>query len=314
MKKVLAKVGSLLLTLVLVSIVTFFLFQVIPGNSALSKAGMNATAEQVELLKEQYGLNKPIWERYVEWSAGVLKGDFGISYNYNMPVKQLIGERMGVTLGLGIMSMILILICSIPLGLLASRYAGKWIDKVIMVLNQVIMAIPHFFLGMIISLIFGLTLKWFMPGRYISYKQDFWGFVEYMIYPAIAIALPKIAMLVKFLRTSVNGQMHLDYVRTARSKGASERYVLYHHVLKNALIPVITFFAMIVAEVMAGSIILETVFSLPGLGRLLVVSISNRDFPVVQAIILYIAVIVIVMNAIVDILYRYIDPRVQNEM
>ena len=314
MKKVLAKVGSLLLTLVLVSMVTFFLFQVIPGDSALSKAGMNGTTEQVELLKEQYGLNKPILERYVDWLAGVLKGDFGISYNYNMPVKQLIGERMGVTLGLGIMSMILILVFSIPLGLLASRYAGKWIDKVIMVLNQVIMAIPHFFLGMLISLIFGLTLKWFMPGRYISYKQDFWGFVGYMIYPAIAIALPKIAMLVKFLRTSVNGQMHLDYVRTARSKGASERYVLYHHVLKNALIAVITFFAMIVAEVMAGSIILETVFSLPGLGRLLVVSISNRDFPVVQAIILYIAIIVIVMNAIVDILYRYIDPRVQNEM
>jgi len=313
MKKILVKVGSLMCTLILVSIVTFVLFQIIPGNSAVAKVGTSGTKEQIEALEEQYGLNKPIVVRYADWVTGVLHGDFGESYSFNMPVSDLIGERMGVTVGLGLITLILIIFISVPLGLLASRYAGKWVDHLITVVNQVAMAIPHFFLGMLICLIFGIVLKWFTPGQYVSYKTDFWGFVGYMIYPAIAIAIPKIAMLVKFLRTSVDRQMELDYVRTARSKGASERYVLYHHVLKNALIPVVTFLAMIVAEVMAGSIILETVFSLPGLGRLLVVSISNRDFPVVQAIILYIAIIVIVMNGIVDILYQYLDPRVQND-
>ena len=234
-----------------------------------------------------------------------------MSYQYNVPVTNLVSDRMAVTVGLGLLSIVLILAISIPLGLFISRHEGGMWDHVISTLNQVFMSIPHFFLGMLICLIFGIILKWFQPGAYVPMKQSVSGYFAYILYPAIALAIPKIAMVVKFLKTSVIRQMNMDYVRTARGKGNSERRILYSHVLKNALIPVITFLAMIIAEVLAGSIVLEPVFSLPGLGRLLVVSISNRDYPVVQAIVLYIATIVIVLNCIVDILYQVLDPRVK---
>lgn len=311
MKWLIKKVTAIVLTLFLVSVITFLAFEVIAGNSVVSKLGMDATPEQVEALKEEYGLNKSIPERYSNWLSGAVQGDFGTSSQYNVPVTELVLERMKVTAGLGLFSIGLILVISIPLGLFVSRHEGKMWDYLITTVNQVFMAIPHFFLGMLICLIFGLTFHWFIPGAYVPMSQSISRYFGYMIYPAVAIALPKIAMVVKFLKTSVVRQMKMDYVRTARGKGNSERRILYYHVLKNALIPVITFLGMIFAEVLAGSIVLEPVFGLPGLGRLLVASIANRDYPVVQAIVLYIAVIVIVINSIVDILYRVLDPRVK---
>jgi len=311
MKWLVKKVVAMIITLFLVSVVTFLAFEVIAGNSVLSKLGMDATAEQVEALKEEYGLNKSLPERYADWLAGAVKGDFGTSYQYNMPVSRLVAERMPVTIGLGIIAIVLILAVAIPLGLFVAKQEGGVWDHVITTINQIFMAVPHFFLGMLICLIFGIILKWFTPGAYVPMSQSFIDYLAYMIFPAIAIAIPKIAMVVKFLKTSVIRQMRMDYVRTARGKGNSEQRILYQHVLKNALIPVITFLAMVIADVLAGSIVLEPVFGLPGLGRLLVVSISNRDYPVVQVIVLYIAVLVIGMNCMVDILYQVIDPRVK---
>ena len=170
------------------------------------------------------------------------------------------------------------------------------IDRLFTFFIHLAMAVPPFFLGIIITLIFGLILKWFIPGNYISYDDNFLLFLQYLIFPAIAIALPKIAMVVKFLKSSIIKELHLDYVRTARSKGNTEGRILYRHVLKNAFIPVLTFIAIVIADVLAGSIIIEQVFSLPGLGRLLVTAISNRDYPVVQMIVLYIAFVVILIN------------------
>lgn len=311
MKWIVKKMTSMIVTLFLVSVITFLAFEVVAGNSMVSKMGMDASPEQIKALEEEYGLNKSLPERYGDWFIHAIQGDFGTSYQYNVPVTNLVSERMAVTVGLGLLSIVLILAISIPLGLFISRHEGGMWDHVISTLNQVFMSIPHFFLGMLICLIFGIILKWFQPGAYVPMKQSVSGYFAYILYPAIALALPKIAMVVKFLKTSVIRQMNMDYVRTARGKGNSERRILYSHVLKNALIPVITFLAMIIAEVLAGSIVLEPVFSLPGLGRLLVVSISNRDYPVVQAIVLYIATIVIVLNCIVDILYQVLDPRVK---
>ena len=171
------------------------------------------------------------------------------------------------------------------------------------------MSVPGFFLGIIITATLGLGLKVFTPGAYVSYQDNFFGFLYYLIFPSIAIALPKCAMGVKMLRSSVIGQMHMDYVRTAYSRGNSRKNVLYHHVLKNALIPVLTFWALTIAEIVAGSIIIEQVFTIPGLGSMLISSISNRDYPVVQAIIVLVAGLVVVVNFIVDILYTKIDPR-----
>jgi peptide/nickel transport system permease protein/oligopeptide transport system permease protein len=311
MKYITKKIYTLVITLFLVSFLTFIAFQVIPGDSAITSLGTNATEEAILALREELGLNENIVVRFFTWAGNTLQGDFGKSFQYELPVKTLVGDRLPVTLWLSLLSILMILMVSIPLGILTARREGGFLDRMITLITNTSMAIPPFFLGMLITLIFGFVLKWFTPGKYVSPSEHFGQFLNYLIFPALAIAIPKIAMIVKFLRSSVLRQLKQDYVRTARSKGHKENTILYGHVLKNALIPVITFMAMVIADIMAGSIIVEQVFGLPGIGRLLVTSISNRDYPVVQIIILYIAAIVVTINFIVDIIYQYIDPRVK---
>ena len=200
---------------------------------------------------------------------------------------------------------------SVPLGILSARYSGKWVDVLTAQVSQVLMAVPAFFLGILLTYFFGLVLKLFKPGAFVQPSDDFRASVHYLFYAALAIALPKIAMVVRFLRNSVISELKKDYVRTAYSKGNDENRVLYKHVLKNALIPVVTFVAMVIAEILAGSIVVEQVFSVPGIGRLLVSSISNRDYPVVQALVLYITSVVVILNFVVDVLYELLDPRVR---
>lgn len=311
MKFYLKKIITLIITLLLVSMLTFIAFQVIPGDSALSKLGVDATEEQVDALREAMGLNKSIPERYVSFVSNAIRGDFGKSTQYNQPVTQMLKERIPVTLMLAVLSFGMVLIISIPIGILSARKEGGVADRILTLLSQVCMAIPPFFLGIMLTLLFGILLKWFVPGRYIAPDQNFLEFIKYLFYPALAVSLPKIAMTVKFLKSSILRELHLDYVRTAKSKGSSRERILWRHVLKNALIPVITFMGMVIADLLAGSIVIEQVFNLPGVGRLLVVAISNRDFNVVQAAVLYIAAIVIFVNFIVDILYQVLDPRVR---
>ncbi|MCD8122018.1 MAG: ABC transporter permease [Clostridiales bacterium] len=303
---------TLILTLLLITLLTFTAFTIIPGDAAISKLGTDATEEQVEALREELGFNDPLPLRYINWLTSALHGDFGESYQYSgVTVAELLTARFPVTLLLATLSLILILVVSFPLGMLCAMYTGKWPDTLINQLSQITMAVPAFFLGMMMTWLFGLVLKWFQPGAFIDPFEDFIGCVRYMIFPTIAVALPKIAMVVKFLRNSILNELHQDYVRTARSKGVRSLRVLYGHVLKNALIPVITFLAMILAEILAGSIVVEQVFGLPGMGRLLITSISARDYPVVQAIVTYITTVVVLINFIVDVLYQFVDPRVR---
>ena len=314
MKYLIKKIITLILALFVVSFLTFIAFQLIPGDSALKSLGTDATPEQVEALRNQLGLNDPVLVRYGNWLKGAITGDLGNSLSYGTSVSSLIGERLPVTLSLALMSLVMILVISLPLGILTSKKEkSKW-EGVWQFFIQLGMAIPPFFLGMIITLVFGIFLKWFTPGAFVSWGENKAEFLMYMILPAVAVAIPKIAMMTKFLRSSMKRQISLDYVRTAKSKGNNTRGIMVRHVLKNALIPVITFLAMIIAEIFAGSIIVEQVFNLPGLGRLLVAGISNRDFPVVQAIVLYIAALVLILNFIVDILYQVLDPRVREEV
>lgn len=281
MKYMIKKGVTLIITLLLVSVFTFIAFQIIPGDSVTAALGMDATDEAIEAYREEMGLNKSLPVRYVTWLSKALSGDFGTSVQYKMPVSKLISDRLPVTVWLAVLSFLLIIIISLPLGILAAKQKDRPSDQVITILTQVSMAIPAFFLGMILSLVFGVVLKWFTPGQYVNYRESFLEFMRFMIFPAIAIAIPKIAMLVKYLRSAILRQMNLDYVRTARSKGMMENDILYRHVLKNALIPVITFLAMMLADILAGAILIEQVFNLPGLGRLLLVAISNRDYSVV---------------------------------
>lgn len=312
MKYIVKKALTLVGTLLLVSFIAFLLFQIVPGDPVTSMLGTEYSEERAESLREELGINKPVIVRYVNWLTDFVKGDFGISYKYKMPVSRLISDKMPVTMYLAVITLIVIVIISVPLGVFMARFGHRKVSKVFDVVNQSVMAVPSFFLGIMITIIFGLVLKWFTPGKYVSYRDDFNGFIMYLIPAAFAVAIPKIAMMVKFLKNSLIREMDSDYVRTAYSKGAGENRVLFCHVLRNGLMPAITLLGMIIAEIMAGSIVVEQVFNLPGLSAILVSSVSTRDYPVVQAIVVYIAFVVIITNCIVDILYHIIDPRVKN--
>lgn len=307
------KVITMFLTLFAVTLFVFLAFHLISGDPALSMLGTEATPERVEALREEMGLNDPVLVQYGRWATGFLTGDMGTSYSYKMPVSEMVADKIPVTVTLTIMAFFMMVAISIPLGIYTAKHAGGFIDRTIYMMNQVIMSFPPFFAGILITLVFGRILKFFTPGGYISYEKDFFGFVGYLVFPAFAIALPKAAMAVKLLRSSVISESKLDYVRTAYSRGNNTKAVLYKHVLKNALIPVITFLGMALADMIAGSIIIEQVFSIPGLGRILLTSISNRDYPVVMAVIVCIAMLVLVVNMIVDIIYGIVDPRISVE-
>ncbi len=310
MKYVLKKLLSMIATLVVVSLCVFLAFNILPGDPAIRMLGLEASPELVEQTRQQMGLNDPFFVRYFRWFFAFLQGDFGTSYSYSVPVAGMIAGKIPITLTLGLSAFVLTVLISIPLGIITAKYENGVLDRVITVLNQIIMAIPPFFSGILITFVFGMIFRLFTPGGFVSYKDDFGGFIRYLFFPSLAIALPKIAMTVKMLRGSLIDEAGKDYARTAYSRGNNTNGVLYRHVLKNAMIPVITFLGMALADMVAGSIVVEQVFSIPGISRILLTSISNRDYPVVEAIIMGIATIVIVINLLVDIIYRIIDPRI----
>lgn len=311
MKYILKKLGVLIVTLLIISMLAFLAFQIIPGDPTTKMLGTQYTPERAAALAEELGLNENVVVRYLKWLGSFFGGDMGQSYSYSMSVKELIGDKLIITSCLSLMAFILVVIVSVPMGMALARYKNSLADKIMTVLNQIGMSIPPFFMGMIFTFLFGLVLKLFTPGDFVSFRDSVGGFFAYLIFPAIAIAIPRIAMTVKLLRSSILTEMKEDYVRTAYSRGNSRWMVLRDHVLRNAVIPVVTFLAMTLADIVAGSIIVEQVFSIPGLGRLLLSSISNRDFPVVQAIIVIIACIVITANFLADIACQYIDPRIR---
>ena len=313
MKYVGKKIITMCLTLLLVSFLVFLCFTVIPGDPALAKLGTEATPERVEALRKEMGLDRPFFIRYGDWLVSFVRGDMGESYSYGMPVSRMLVDKIPITVTMSVISILMTIGVSIPLGLYTAKHEGSVADRIIYAVNQVFMAVPAFFAGILITLLFGIVLKMFTPGGYVSYTQNVWGFVGYMIFPCIAIALPKIAMTVKLLRSGLTGEKNKDYVRTAYSRGNNTKNVLYKHVLKNAMIPIITFLGMTFSDIIAGSIIVEQVFNIPGIGRILMTSISNRDYPVVMAIIVCLAEAVIVINTLVDLLYQWIDPRIRLE-
>lgn len=307
------KILTMCVTLFAVTLFVFLAFHMISGDPVTSMLGTQATPERAEALREELGLNAPVLVQYGRWAAGFLKGDMGTSYSYRMPVSEMILDKLPVTITMTLMAFVWMILISIPVGLYAAKHEGGMTDRVITVVNQIIMAVPPFFAGILITFVFGMIFRLFTPGGYVSYQINIGKFVGYLFFPSLAIALPKAAMAVKLLRSSVISEMKLDYVRTAYSRGNSKRSVLYRHVLKNAMIPVITFLGMALSDMIAGSIIIEQVFGIPGLGRILLTSISNRDYPVVMAVIVCIATLVLVVNMVVDVIYGLVDPRISVE-
>lgn len=311
MKYAAKKTAMMLLTMVIVSFLAFLAFQIIPGDAAVNQLGSDATVEAVEALRHEMGLDRPFFVRYGEWVLGALRGDFGASYSYSMSVSQMLAGKLPITALLTALAFLLIVVISIPLGIFTAGHAGGRFDKALTVANQVLMAVPPFFTGVLLTLIFGLTLRWFTPGAFVAPEVSFWRSVGYLMFPAVSIALPRIAMTVKMLKGSILTELERDYVRTSYSRGNSRRTTLYRHVLRNAVPATVTFLAMTVADIVAGSVVIEQVFAIPGLGQLLLSSISGRDYPVVQAVVVILAFWVVLVNLIADLINQRLDPRLR---
>ena len=312
MKYIIKKLITLIIALLLISIVIFLAFSVLPADASIAKLGQNATPERIAQLRAEMGLDQPVLVRYFSWFSGAVRGDFGESLQYTgTRVSDLVGSRIGTSAVLSLISFLMVLIISIPVGIFAAKRRTAAGRAAMTAVVHITMGVPSFFLGVLITYLFSLTLKWFLIGQYTAPSEDFWESVSYLVFPAIAIAIPKAAMTVKFLVSSIRSELHKDYVRTAYAKGCSRNRVFYGHVLKNSLVPVITFMGIIVAEIVAGSIVVEKVCAVPGIGMLLLTAITNRDYPVVEAVVLLIAIVIIVINFLVDVIYKLIDPRVE---
>lgn len=307
----LKKLFAMILTVLLVSLIAFVAFEVIPGNPALSRLGVDAEESQFEALSAELGLDDPLNERLSKWVKGLLTGDLGTSMRYSVPVSGLILDRIPVTLSLALMAMMFITLIGIPLGIVSAKYGHRLPGILISMISQIGMAIPSFWSGIILMYIFGIVLRWVSPGGYVPWSEDPVGAFKSLLLPAIAIALPSIASTIRYTRNSVMDQMKSVYVQLALSKGLNINSVLYKHVLKNSLIPIVTVLGMIAANILGGSIVIEQVFTLPGLGRLLINAISTRDLPLVQGMVLYIAFIIVIINFLIDIVYTVIDPRIR---
>lgn len=307
------KLLSMIIAILTASFIFFLVFDIIPGDPAIAKLGTSATPERLEALREEMGLNRPFLVRYFSWFTDFIRGDFGTSHSYNIPVSNMILDKLPISITMTVMSFIMMFLVSMPLGIFCARFEGRKLDTAVCAVGQVMMSVPPFFSGLLITLLFGIILGLFTPGGFVSYDKSITGFIFSLFFPALSIALPKAAMSVKLLRSSLITEKGKDYTRTAYSRGNSHMQVLCSHVLRNALIPVMTFFGMALADILTGSIIAEQVFSIPGLGRILLTSIMNRDYPVVQAIIMLMAIVVTLINFIVDIICRKLDPRIATE-
>ena len=317
MRYAVRKALTLLMTMLIVSFLAFLAFELVSGDAAVALLGTNATPERLEALREELGLNRPFMTRYFSWLAGFFTGDLGMSFSYKIPVSGLVGQKIPATLTLSLMSFVLIVAASIPLGMWSVRWEGRkgrvWrtIDAVRTTGNQLFMSIPPFFSGILISWVFGILLRWFQPGGAFPTLAEPGRFLWHLLFPAVAIALPRVAMTVRMLRSTIIFEMNSDYVRTAISRGNDRSNVLWRHVLRNALPPVVAFLAQTMAEVVAGSIVVEQVFGVPGLGRLLLGGISGRDWPVVQSIIVILAFWVVLAGTLGDLVSQRIDPRLR---
>jgi peptide/nickel transport system permease protein len=302
--------------LLIVTLIVFFVMRLLPGDPLVIFMGQQAASgavseEQLEHLRVEYGLDKPLLVQYANWMLGILQGDLGTSIYYHEDVGKLLLERFPVTLHLGLLAYILSSVGGIALGGLAAIRRGTWIDTLTTTLANIGITIPVFWLGYMMILLFGLKLDWLPISGYTSPREDFWLSAKQAIMPVICLAITGLAYVARQMRSSMLEVIRQDYIRTAWSKGLTERVVINKHALKNSLIPVITLLGIGIGMVFGGSVLVETVFAIPGIGRLLVTSVFAQDYVVVQSGTLIIATIIILSNLLVDIGYGWLDPRIR---
>ena len=304
---------SLSLSLIAASVVIFAVIEIIPGDPASFMLGINAQPDTIAALREQLGLNGSLLSRYFNWVFGMLTGDFGISYTYRVPVSELILARVWISLPLAIYALVISTLIAFPVGLIAAANRGKPIDLAIMGTTQLGVAIPNFWFAMILVLIFSINLRWFSAGGFPGWDEGLLISIKSLTLPAIALALPQASILARIMRSSILDTLDQDYIRTARAKGLNRRQAIWRHALKNAMIPVLTIIGMQFSFLMAGAIIIENVFFLPGLGRLIFQGITQRDLVVVESVVMLLVFAVITVTFIVDLTYAAVDTRLRRK-
>ncbi|WP_050930493.1 ABC transporter permease [Aestuariivita boseongensis] len=303
---------SLIISLAIASLIIFFVIEVAPGDPAQFMLGLNAQPDTVAALRAELGLDVPKWERYLNWVGGMLTGDFGTSYTYRTPVAEMIADRLWVSLPLALYALTLSTLIAFPAGIYAAARRGRAGDVTVMGATQLGVAIPNFWFAMMLVLIFAINLRWFSAGGFAGWDKGLWTGLHSLTLPAIALALPQAAILARVMRSSLLDILGEDFMRTARAKGLSRRQALWRHGVRNALIPVLTIIGLQFAFLIAGGIIIEQVFYLPGLGRLIFQSISSRDLIVVESVVMLLVFAVIVVNFLVDLAYAAVDPRLRS--
>lgn len=297
--------------LVLTSIAIFSLLRLIPGDPAVVLAGQDAPLESVEALRSQMGLDRPLPVQYVIWVGEVLQGNLGTSYVADRPVSELISQRLPATAELAVAAFVLVVVCGLASGILAALHRGRLLDWLISSFNTVALSVPPFWTGLLFLLLFGLTLRWLPLSGRVPITEDVVDAGRHLLLPALTLGLAMTPELSWFVRNSLLDVISHDYVRTARAKGLAERQVVRGHVLRNALIPVLTVLGVQVSRLLGGAVVVESVFGWPGLGRLLVQSILNRDYPTVQGVLLFIVTVFVLINLLTDLLYTWADPRLR---
>ena len=304
---------GLVVTLWLATVVVFLVLQVLPGDPAALMLDTSARPDTIAALRHQMGLDRSAWVRYVEWVWGLVRGDFGVSYTYAVPVSELIAQRVMVSVPLAVLSICISTTIAIPVGVLAAARRGRGTDAAIMGVAQFGVALPNFWLGILLILLFAVAYPVFPAGGFVGWEKGFWPALRCLILPALSLALPQAAILSRVTRSAVLETLGQDYVRTALAKGLSGVVALWRHAVPNALIPVVTIIGLQFSFLLAGTVIIENVFALPGMGRLVFQAISQRDLIVVQDLVVLLAGSVIVVNFLVDLAYLGLDPRISHE-
>jgi peptide/nickel transport system permease protein len=302
---------SLGISLAIASLVIFLVVEVAPGDPASYMLGINAQPDTVAALRAELGLDVPRYQRYFDWVGGLVRLDFGTSYTYRTPVSGMIADRIWISLPLAIYALTLSTLIAFPAGIYAASRRGKLGDTAVIGLSQLGVAVPNFWFAMMMVLVFAINLRWFSAGGFPGWEDGFWGGIKALTLPAVALALPQAAILARVMRSSLLDMLGEDFMRAARAKGLSRRRALWKHGVRNALIPVLTILGLQFSFLLAGGIIIEQVFFLPGLGRLVFQSISQRDLIVVESVVMLLVFAVICVNFLVDLAYAAVDPRLR---
>lgn len=302
---------SLVISLLVASVVVFAALEIVPGDPASFMLGINARPDTVAALREELGLNAPVYHRYFTWVASFFVGDFGTSYTYRTPVAGIILERIRVSAPLALYALSLTVLIAFPMGVLAASRRGSATDLGVMGATQLGVAVPNFWFAMLLVLLFAINLGWFSAGGFPGWDEGFWVSIKALTLPAVALALPQASILTRITRSALLDTLAEDYIRSARAKGLTRRQALWRHAFRNALIPVMTILGLQFSFLLAGAIIIENIFYLPGLGRLIFQSISQRDLITVKSVVMLLVFAVILVNFLVDLAYGFVDPRLR---